>query len=441
MDKPEDAAYPPRPYAWFVVCLLTLAYAISLLDRWILSLLVGPVKAYFDVSDTQMGLLMGLWFGAFYVTMGLPFGWIADRFNRRTLIASAMAFWCAMTIFCGLAKTFAQLATARLGVGLGEAALTPAASSLIADYFPRAEQNRAISFFNMGVATGMGIAYLVGGLIVGWMASQPPVSLPFVGQLETWQVVFIAAGAPGLLVAALIFTIREPLRRQRLVREGEKVTVSQCLAYVKARRAAYQPLLIGMIASPLIGYAWNWMPTMFDRVYGWNVAQFSAVYGWILLIFGPLGAISGGIIATRLYRAGRKDGPYIAALIALATMTVTSGLLPLAPTPQIAAAILVPATWAGAMSTAAGAASVIFMTPGEFRAQVTSIYVLTINGAGLLIGPTAIGLLNDHVFTGPTGVRYSLTWLVLLAAGALTLYFARGRRAYALAVDELEQRA
>ncbi len=433
--------YPPRAYAWFVVALLTLAYAISLLDRWILSLLVGPVKAYFGVSDTQMGLLMGFWFAVFYVTMGLPFGWIADRFNRRTLIGVAMVFWCTMTIGCGLARTFGQLAAARLGIGLGEAALTPAANSLIADYFPRSEQNRAISFFNMGISMGMGIAYLVGGLIVAWMATQPPFVLPVVGKLETWQVVFIAAGAPGLLVAALVFTIREPLRRQRLAREGEKITLGQCLDYMRTHRAAYQPLLIGMIASPLIGYAWNWMPTMFERVYGWNVAQFSGVYGWILLVFGPLGAISGGIIATRLYKAGNKSGPYVAALIGLAVMTLTSGLLPLAPTPELAAAMLVPATWAGALSSAAGAAAVVFMTPGEFRAQVTSIYVLTINGVGLLVGPTAIGWLNDHVFTEPTGVRYSLATLVLVAASALTLYLSTGRRAYFRSVEELERHA
>ena len=162
----EEPAYPSRAYAWFVVVLLTLAYAISLLDRWILALLVGPVKEFFGATDTQMGLLMGPVFALFYVSMGLPFGWLADRYDRKTMIGGAMLFWCSMTAVCGLAKTFGQLAAARLGIGLGEAALTPAAYSLIADYFPRAEQNRAIAFLNMGVATGMGFAYLIGGLIV-----------------------------------------------------------------------------------------------------------------------------------------------------------------------------------------------------------------------------------------------------------------------------------
>jgi MFS family permease len=438
MRDVDAHAYPSRLYAWYVVVLLTLAYAISLLDRWILSLLVGPVKAHFGVSDTQMGLLMGFWFAIFYVTMGLPFGWLADRFNRRAIVGGAMLFWCSMTAACGLAQSFGQLAAARLGIGLGEAALTPAANSLIADHFPRSEQNRAITFFNMGISTGMGFAYLIGGLIVGWMATRPAVVLPLVGELETWQVVFLAAGAPGIVVALLALTVREPLRRERLARREEEATLGHCVAYLRRHRGAYLPLFVGMAASPLAGYAWQWLPTMFDRVWHWSPSQFSAWYGWVLLVFGPLGAISGGMLATRLYRQGRKDAPFIATVIAMTTTTLLSALLPLAPSPYIAIAILVPASWSGAMGAACGAASAVFMTPGEFRAQVSSIYVLTINGLGLLIGPTAVGLLNDHVFPWPEGVRWSLVVVVLVASGALTLYLATARGAYGRAVRELE---
>jgi hypothetical protein len=177
---------------------------------------------------------------------------------------------------------------------------------------------------------------------------------------------------------------------------------------------------------------------MFDRVWGWKAPQFSLWYGWILLVFGPAGAILGGTLAMRLYRAGRKNAPFVCTLAALVVMVVTSALLPLMPSPYLAAAILVPATIAGAMSSACGAAAAVFVTPGEFRAQVTSIYVLTINAGGLLIGPTAVGLLNDHVFTDPTGVRWSLVVVTLVVGGALTLYTVRGLRAYGDAVERLE---
>ncbi len=434
----DSSPYPSRRYAWYVVVLLTFAYAISLLDRWILSLLVGPVKAHFGVSDTQMGLLMGFWFAIFYVSMGLPFGWLADRFDRRRIIALAMAFWCSMTVFCGLARSFGQLAVARLGIGLGEAALTPAANSIIADLFPRAEQNRAITFFNMGISMGMGIAYLVGGAIVAWMMLQPPVSLPLFGTLATWQVVFIVAGLPGLLVALLIAALREPVRRERLSTQAGSPRLADCVAYLRANARAYRPLLIGMAASPLVGYAWNWLPTLFDRVWGWNVAQFTGAYGWILIVFGPLGALTGGWLATRWYRAGRREAPFMAALLGLVVMTAVAILLPLAPSAEVAMLLLIPGSWAGALNAAAGAAAAVFMTPGEFRAQVTSLYVLTINGLGLLVGPTAVGLLNDHVFMGSEGVRYSLAAVGLLGSASLTLYFATGRRAYAESVTRLE---
>jgi MFS family permease len=433
------APYPARAYAWYVVVLLTLAYAISLLDRWVLSLLVGPVKAHFGVSDTQMGLLMGFWFAVFYVTMGLPFGWLADRYNRKTIAGLAMLFWCSMTAACGLARTFGQLAAARLGIGLGEAALSPSASSMIADLFPRERQNAALTFYNMGISTGMGFAYLIGGLIVAWMATQPPVVLPVFGRLETWQVVFLAAGAPGILVALLLLvTVREPLRRERLARSAGEASLARCIAFLKARRGAFAPLMIGMGASPLMGYAWQWLPTLFDRVWGWKAPQFSFAYGCVLLICGPLGAVLGGALASRSYERGQKDAVFRMALLGMTVTTITSALLPFMPSPEWAVAMLVPASVSGAMGAACGAAAAVFMTPGEFRAQVASLYVLTINGIGLLVGPTAVGLFNDYVFPALDGVRWSLAVVVGVAGGVLTLYLASGRRAYRAAVEDLE---
>lgn len=434
----DNKAYPSRSYAWFVVVLLTFAYAISLLDRWILALLVGPVKEFFGATDTQMGLLMGPVFALFYVSMGLPFGWLADRYDRRRIIGCAMLFWCSMTAACGLAASFGQLAAARLGIGLGEAALNPASNSLIADHFPRAEQSRAIAFLNMGVATGMGFAYLIGGLIVAWMITQPPMILPIVGHLEPWQFVFLAAGLPGIVVGLMVFSIREPARRDRLDPSDDAASSAKFFAYLRAHRSAYAPLLVGMIASPLVGYALQWLPTMFDRVWGWGAPRFSFAYGWILLVIGPFGAIFGGWLTTRLYRAGRADGPMTATLVALVLLVVSTTLLPLAPTPEVALLLLIPSSIGGAMSTACGAAAVVFMTPGEFRARISSLYILTINGLGMLLGPPVVGWLNDHVFHGPQGIRFSVALVVAVVGGVLTAYLSTGRRAYGESVRQLE---
>jgi MFS family permease len=206
IDRPRHS----RRYAWYVVTLLALAYAFSLLDRWILTMVVDPVKAQFQVSDQDMGILLGPVFAVFYVLFGLPFGWLADRQNRKKIVGIAMLFWCAMTSFSGLARSFDQLKLARFGVGAGEAALTPAGNSLVGDLFPREQQSRAISVFNMGVSFGMGIAYLLGGLIVSSMQTRPGYVLPVVGSLASWQMVLVAAGLPGLIVATLILLVREP---------------------------------------------------------------------------------------------------------------------------------------------------------------------------------------------------------------------------------------
>ena len=430
-------SYPSRRYAWFVVALLTVAYAISLLDRWILTLLVEPIKGHFLLSDTQIGLLLGPVFAVFFIVAGLPLGWLADRYSRKFLIGAAMLFWCAMTAMTGVARSFSQLAFARFGVGAGEAALTPAANSLIADLFPRDQQSRAISVFSMGVSIGFGLAYLLGGQIVAWMAAHPAVNWPLVGTLESWQSVLVAVALPGVVIAFAILCLQEPRRResQAASRQASWVVMRD---YLRRHRRAYILLCVGMGASPLVGYAWQWLPTTFARVWQWPVPQFARIYGTILLIVGPLGALSAGVLSTRLYRAGRQNAPYIATMISVSGLVVAAGLVPLMPTPHLAVLLMIPATWFGAMSTSAGAAALVFMTPGDYRARASAFYIVAINAIGLPLGPLLVGLLNDHVFTAHDGVRYSLAAVPLLVGGvlALTLYFGPGR--YAAAVRELE---
>lgn len=212
--KPAGEAgrvYPKAFFAWSAVVLLTIAYSLSLLDRWVLTLLVGPVKAALHVSDTAMGLLMGPIFALVYVFLGLPSGWIADRSNRRNLAATAIAFWCLMTVLSGFAGSFGTLALCRFGIGFGEAALTPAATSMIADLFPRHKVNSALGVFNLGVFSGMGLSYLIGGALLGWATTQG--TQVFHGHLQSWQIVFLLVGAPGFLVAAMLFFgVREPKR-------------------------------------------------------------------------------------------------------------------------------------------------------------------------------------------------------------------------------------
>jgi MFS family permease len=430
-------AYPSRGYAWFVVAILSAGYAAALLDRWVLSLLVQPVKAHFHLSDTQVGLLMGPAFAMCYIVMGLPFGWLADRYNRRNIIAGAMAFWCLMTASCGLARSGLQLSFARFGIGVGEAGLSPAANSIIADSFPRALQSRAIGVFNLGIYAGMGLSYLIGGAIVAWAAGRTLV-LPVLGLLESWQLVFMVVGLPGLVIAIIIMTLIEPKRRDRTGPSPSAASFAQCFAYVGQYWKAFVPLAVGMGAAPLVGYTNTWLPTMFTRTWGWPVSRFSLVYGLILLIMGPLGAVSSGLLAGKINAGARRDGSFVVCLIGVAIAVTSGALMPFSPSPSIALALLAPGAFCGSMATSSGVAAVVFATPGLFRGRVLAMYTITNGTIGVFAGPAAVGFLTDRLFTGHDGIRYAMSAVVLAMGGLLFLLMLTGRRAYAGMVRALE---
>lgn len=203
--------------AWSALAVLMLAYTVSFVDRTILSLLIPPIQRDLGISDTQVSLLAGFAFAIFYTLMGIPLGRIADRYNRRNLIAVGITVWCLMTAACGLARTYWELFLARVGVGIGEAALSPAAYSMISDLFPRDQLGRAIAIYSIGLPIGSGVALLIGALVVGMVANVPPITLPLVGTLYAWQLTFLLVGLPGLIVALLVLALREPQRRDQVV--------------------------------------------------------------------------------------------------------------------------------------------------------------------------------------------------------------------------------
>ncbi len=410
--------YPPPRYAWSVTALLTAAYVISFIDRQVLALLVEPIKADLDLSDTQMSLLMGLAFGIFYTVLGIPIARLADRYSRRSIISVGIALWCFATAACGLARSYAHLFVARVGVGVGEASLTPSAMSLISDYFPPHSRGRAIAFYNMGISVGVGIAMLLGGVIVGYAQTAPPLALPFIGTLKPWQAVFMIVGLPGLVLAVLMLGIREPARKE-LLAGTERPAFSFVLRYLAARWRTYATLFLGMSVVTIIGYAYfSWIPTMFIRTWGWSIRDVGLAYGLIMLIFGPLGVNFAGWLADRRYRAGRADAHLSVALLGTLIGVPAATLAPLMPTPALALLMLIPASVGPGMSTATGASALMMITPNQFRAQAAAMYLFVISLMGLTLGPTVVALVTDYVFADEGALRYSIA-LVSGVAGAL----------------------
>ncbi len=438
--------YPAPAYAWYVVIVLTLGYIVSFLDRQIFALLVQPIRTDMALTDTQVSLIGGLAFALFYTFLGIPIGRLADRRSRRAIIATGITLWCFMTAACGLARNYWQLFLARVGVGVGEATLNPGALSLISDYFPRARRGRAISFYNMGVSLGVGIANIVGAWAIGLATAMPAISLPLVGELRPWQLVFLLVGLPGLVVAALMFTVREPVRRDKLSitaadgRRTDDITVAETLRFLGQRRALYITHFLGMSVVTIIGYAYFfWIPTMFVRTWEWTIPQAGYAYGLVTLIAGPIGVNLGGWIADALYQRGYKDGLMRTCLFAAVFVFLpTSVLMPLMPTPELAILVLIPSTLSGAVITATGAAALMMVAPNQMRGQVTAVYYFVLNSLGLTLGPTAVALVTDYGFGDPAALRYSIA-IVSMGAGVLALGFlAANLRRYRAGVIEAE---
>src|SRR5262245_37061055 len=200
-------------YAWYVAIVLMLCNTLSFIDRQILGLLVTPIKAELGISDTSIGLLQGLAFGIFYTLLGIPMGRIVDNGNRRNLVAAGIFCWSLMTALCATARGFWTLFAARMGVGVGEATLSPSAFSLLSDYFPKERLGTALSVFSMGIFVGSGLALIIGGLVIGAVGS--------------WRLTFLIVGLPGLLATLLVFTLKEPLRKNLLGGKVSQLSLSE----------------------------------------------------------------------------------------------------------------------------------------------------------------------------------------------------------------------
>lgn len=421
-------------YAWTVVAILMVAYVISFIDRQILNLLVGPIRRDLGISDTQMSLLMGFSFAIFYSILGMPLGRVADSRSRRGLIAVGIVVWSLMTALCGSARSYLQLFLFRIGVGVGEAALSPAAYSLIADYFPPQRRATAISVYSAGIYLGSGIAYLLGGLVIQFVSAQGEVILPLVGSTRPWQVVFYILGIAGLLFSVAFIFVREPPR------QGTQAVVPlrEVIAYLWRHRRAVLCHNFGFAMLAFCSYgAAAWIPTFYIRSFGWSMGQVGVIYGLLVMIFGTAGIVWGGRLTDRWMQQGKTDGALRVGLWACALCVASSWVYLLMPSAELAMLAMVPAIFALGMPFGAAPAAIQEIVPPRMRGQASAVYLLIANLVGLGIGPTAVALVTDYVFQDDKAVRWSL---LIVGSGACAVAAAllwAGLRPYREALKEL----
>jgi MFS family permease len=411
-----------------------LCYTLSFVDRQILSLLVGPIKRDLMISDTRIGLLLGFAFAVFYTFAGLPIGRIVDTYGRRNPIVAGIFLWSIMTALCSAARSYWTLFLARIGVGVGEATLSPAAFSLISDYFPAEKLGLAISVYTMGIFFGSGVALAIGGTIVDTVMHMPAIHVPILGTIATWRLSFLLVGIPGLLVALLVYTVREPLRKNVLRDSAGGVahlSMWDMLRQIGQRWQSFWGMAIGMVFQALASYAFlSWAPTFFQRIHGWTAGQAGRALGILVLSFGCLGMYVGGFLCDRWLRKGVAEGPLKVATVSAVGACAFLGVAMMMPNPYVSLALMGPGLFFQAMPIGTVYAGVQLIFPNQIRGQVSALFMFILNLGGIGLGPLIPGLLNDHLFKNERMLGASVSISIVFASLCMLAIFPLTYRHY-----------
>ena len=414
-------------YAWFVVIVLALANCVSFVDRLILSLLVQPLKAELALSDTAISLLQGAAFAIFYCTVGFAGARLADRFSRKWIATVGVTLWCAMTAISGTAHSYWQLFLYRIGVGVGEASLSPSAYSLIAGYFPPQRLSLAIGVFSAGVTVGMGFAYLVGGATIHWVASQGAVTLPLLGALAGWRLVFAVIGCLGVPVVFLMLFVREPPRPASV----GHATFAEVIEQFRSRWRDYSYLLVGYGTTSITAFAViNWTPTFYQRHYGVSIPTAAATLGTVAVSAGLLGALLGGSLADFLERRGDHRAKLRVLFMCGIGLVFPAVIAPFMPTMRGSAAVIAATFFFGSAATGPAGAYVQSITPDRMRAHRNSGRSTSSRShwSAPCVGPTAVALLTDYVYRDESRLGLSLATVSAIANPIAAYLLWRGLR-------------
>lgn len=437
-DAASGTEPEPTAYAWYVVAVLLLLNVSSFIDRQVIALLVTPIKADLGITDSQMSLLLGPAFATTFAFSVLVVGRLVDRRSRRSIIAWGVAFWSVACAATGVANTFGQVFAARVAVGAGEATLSPAAYSLIADYFPKHRLATAMSLFTSGVFIGSGLAYLIGGTLIELVEGLEPWHVPVVGELAGWQRVFVVVGLPGMALAMLALTIREPRRSRPDTARQVPWSLGQVTAWFRRHAAAYGSFGVGISLFSMVNYGTAfWFPAYFERAHGWSNAKIGILMGGATLTFGLLGVLAGGRLADHLKAKGLRDGN-LRVLVISALVSILAAFPLFLPSAEwmLITGLLV-TNVAAAAPFGAAAAAVQEMSPTPMRGQAAALLVFLLNFVGLGLGPPAVALLTDNVFDDPAKVGLSMLVVTVVCRSVSALTVAGGLRAHRRAVTEV----
>jgi MFS family permease len=428
MNQPSDAAFvvtsePPWPSgarAWWAVGVFCIAAILSYSDRQILSLLVDPIRADLHATDVQVSLLQGAAFALIYAVAGVALGRAADVLPRRWVIVAGVLVWSLATIACGYAGSFGALFVARAFVGVGEAALAPAAMSIITDSFPLNRRGAGVGAFLMGMIVGGGVALALGGAILQAAQSGALSGAPLIGALAPWRAGLVVLGLLGLPVAMLAATVGEPTRRHLMGGGSEPASFRQAAGGLFALWRTLLPLYAAMGLASLCDFAiLNWVPTLLTRRFGLGVGEIGGVLGAVVIVGGILGSFGAGLAADRLVR---RQGPSARLRLAVAAMAlgIVGALFVVAPGPAVVFALAGLWIFASTTGQSLGITALQEVAPGDARGLSVSLVSLINIGIGLAVGSALPALILDYVLRDPRAVAAAITLVALPCAVAST---------------------
>jgi MFS family permease len=421
----DKAIYPGRIQAYYLVLLLMLACFLSFADRYLLTLLAPAVQQDLGLSDTQLSLLQGLSFSIFYGVLGIPLGWVADHKNRRNLIAAGMTIWCLATIFCGFARSFPELLLARSAVGIGEAALMPAAFSMMADSFPPERRGRVFGLYTSATALGTGGALVLGGTVLTLLKQSGGLHLGALYLPVPWKAAFVIVGMPGLVVAALIlFTLREPPRQRspESRRSTDANAAPSLLHFIKQNPKLCFCVLGAYSTYTAVSYSTlSWAPTLMVRKFQFTLPQAGYAIGLCALTTGVLGTIAGGIAADHWSNSQRSGGKFRAPLFWSWIIVPVVLLFTLPNHPAISICFFALFVFLQNSVYAGGAAVMQDIVPPLLVGRATAMWYLVTGVIGQATGPTLTALITDHVFHDRAALPWSMA--IMSVPGAIATFF------------------
>jgi predicted MFS family arabinose efflux permease len=412
-EEPGVFSEATRKYALGV---LVVVYTFNFIDRQILSILLEPIKLDLGLSDTQLGLLTGFAFAAFYATLGIPIARYADRNNRRNLIALALAVWSGMTAISGFAQNFWHLLLARIGVGVGEAGCSPPAHSMLADYFPAHQRATALGIYSLGIPIGILFGFLAGG---------------WINEFFGWRMAFFVVGVPGLLIALVVrYTMREPPRgmAEGIAASGAQPGVLETFRYLWQKRS-FRHLAFGGALTAFVGYGVvTWMPAFLMRSHGMQTGEIGTWLGLILGIPGGIGIALGGWLADRYGARDPRWFLWIVTVALLVAMPFSLGVY-LSAGPYLALLMLVVPVALGNFYQATTFSQTQGLVTLRMRAVAAAVLLFILNIIGLGLGPQVTGIASDLLRPrfGDESLRWSLLLCSLVNIWAAYHYYVAGK--------------